>query len=152
MPGAFAAPLSRRFHERFIADRFAAGNVQLVRLTAGDQEVGYLYNMVANGAVFAYQSGFAYSENPHLKPGLVTHAACIEANLRGGLRLYDLLAGRSQYKESLSLDVQEMAWVRLQRPRVKLSLERQLRAAWRALRRARANATTGKVAKEESTV
>jgi CelD/BcsL family acetyltransferase involved in cellulose biosynthesis len=134
-PGAFSRPFFRRFHERFIDTCFDAGNVELVRVTAGDQEVGYLYNIVTEGMVAAYQSGFAYSDLPHLKPGLVTHAAAIEQSLHAGRRGYDFLAGRSQYKESLSLSSDEMVWLRVQRPKVKLALERQLRRvvrAWRA--------------------
>ncbi len=136
VPGAFANPFFRKFHERFIDTRFGAGNVELVRVTTGTQEVGYLYNLVLDGAVFAYQSGFAYTDQAHLKPGLVTHAACIEAHLRGGRRSYDFLAGRGQYKDSLSLESREMVWLRLQRPRLKLSLERRARSIWRTLREA----------------
>jgi len=133
-PGAFSRPFFRKFHERYIETRFAAGNVQLARVAAGNEPIGYLYNLVAANAVYAYQSGFAYSDDPHLKPGVVTHAACVELNMAAGRCSYDFLAGRGQYKDSLSLAKEEMVWLRLQRPRLKLAMERQARSWVRRLR------------------
>jgi len=137
-PGAFSRPFFRRFHERFIETRFDAGNVELVRIMAGEQEVGYLYNIVTDGVVASYQSGFVYSDQPHLKPGLVAHAAAIEHSLKVGRSGYDFLAGRSQYKDSLALSSDEMLWLRVQRPKLKFAFERWLRELvhlWRARRR-----------------
>jgi CelD/BcsL family acetyltransferase involved in cellulose biosynthesis len=126
-PGAFASPFFRRFHHRLIADGFSRGAIQLVRVTAGTQEIGYLYNLVRDGRIAAYQSGFAYESNPRAKPGLVCHALAIEHNLRQGAARYDFLAGFNQMKQSLATNKEKLVWVTLQNRRFGAYLERYAR-------------------------
>jgi CelD/BcsL family acetyltransferase involved in cellulose biosynthesis len=61
--------------------------------------------------VFFYQSGFMYSNDNRLKPGLVTHTEAIKYYLGRGLDEYDFLAGDSQYKQSLSNAERHMLWL-----------------------------------------
>jgi CelD/BcsL family acetyltransferase involved in cellulose biosynthesis len=130
-PGAFANPLFERFHRRLIAAAWPAGQVQLLRVTAGSAEVGYLYNFVEGGQMLAYQSGFHFDLiecNHH--PGLVTHALAVQHGLDTGLAGYDFLAGQARYKKQLSHQTYDISNITLHRPSAGLWLEQ----AWRRVR------------------
>jgi hypothetical protein len=96
---------------------------------AGAEDVGSLYNVLGADVVYSYQSGFVYTTNPHLKPGLVSHYSAILYNLEHDRACYDLLAGDSQYKRSLATNEGSMVWITLERPRLRFALERRLRGA-----------------------
>lgn len=130
-PGAFANPRFERFHRRLIAAAWPAGQVQLLRVTAGQAEVGYLYNFVEGGQVLAYQSGFHFglTERNH-HPGLVAHALAAQRALEAGLDGYDFLAGEARYKRQLSHQTYAVATFTLHRPSLGLRLEQ----AWRHAR------------------
>jgi CelD/BcsL family acetyltransferase involved in cellulose biosynthesis len=127
-PGAFANPLFEDFHQRLVRSGLPAGQVQLLRLTAGSEEVGYLYNFVHGGQVLAYQSGFHFglTERNH-HPGLVTHAQAVQQALVAGLDGYDFLAGEARYKQQLANQTYPMTTFTLQRP----SLGWRLEQLWR---------------------
>ena len=78
------------------------GRVDLLRVSAGEQEVGYLYNFTADGWTMAYQAGLTPPPDNRWKPGLVCHAAAIGLCLTRGDRFYDFLGGSARYKASLS--------------------------------------------------
>ena len=131
--GAFAMPFFERFHEALIRARFAHGEIQLLRIEAGGKPLGYLYSLVRNGHVLFYQSGLSYGDDPKLKPGHVCHHLAIERNLAAGARVYDFLAGDSQYKRSLSTHAKPLVWISARRPRLKFRLEDLLRQVKRTL-------------------
>lgn len=126
-PGAFANPFFETFHRDLIRRSFAAGRVQLVRITVGDTAIGYIYNFLAGTTVYQYQSGFCYDDDPKLKPGLVSHYLAIVHNIGAGAEVYDFMAGESQHKKSLGTDTTELDWLTLQRDRLKYRLENGLR-------------------------
>jgi len=132
--GAWADPWFDRFHRHLIAKRFAHGEIQLVRVHAGDRTLGCLYNFVHRGRVLQYQSGFAAYDNKHIKPGFLAHAAAIEQVAADGHAVYDFLAGDRRYKRSLSTDASSLVWARLQRLRMKFLVEDRLRE-WARTRR-----------------
>jgi CelD/BcsL family acetyltransferase involved in cellulose biosynthesis len=132
--GAFI-PFVRAFHERLVRQRFASGEIQLLRLQAGDETIACLYNFVWNGVVYFYQSGIRYESDGRLKPGLLCHAEAVRHNSATGHRLYDFLAGDSQYKRSLATDSRDLIWARIQKPRLRFRVEDVLEALWRRLRR-----------------
>lgn len=112
-PGAFAQPAFRRFHAALIDRGVAPGQIDLLRIAAGPQIIGYLYNFVWHGTVSAYQSGFAYEQaHPHDKPGLVCHVAAIRYYQARGLECYDFLAGNDRYKTSLADSAVALHWLR----------------------------------------
>ncbi|MBW2494142.1 MAG: GNAT family N-acetyltransferase [Deltaproteobacteria bacterium] len=123
LPGAFATQLSEAFHRRLITNCVPEGHAQLTRIRAGDHEIGYLYNFVYRGTVSSYQSGFNYSADNRVKPGLLCHCLAVEKQIEAGEDVYDFLMGRSQYKSSLSTDEGEMSWLSIQRPRLVFRLE-----------------------------
>jgi hypothetical protein len=126
--GAFGYKFLNDVHEEIALTRGPLGEVELLRITAGDFEIGYLYNFTYRGQVGAYLSGFAYEDDSKLKPGLVSHYLAIEHHLKGNAHVYDLLAGDMQYKRSLAMTTPPMYWADLQQPRLKLRVEDLARA------------------------
>lgn len=130
--GAFAGDFMQRFHEHLVVHETVSGAARVLRISGPEEPLGYLYNLHAGDYVCNYQSGFRYSEDPKLKPGLVGHALAIGRAATDGCGRYDFLMGDSQYKRSLANGVTEMLQIRLQRPRLRFRLERALHAWARA--------------------
>lgn len=99
--GAFASPFFVAFHRRLIEACVPTGQVELLRLSAGDTDIAYLYNFVDGPSVRYYASGIRYEDDNRLKPGLIAHAMCVERHLAGGKDVYDFMAGAARYKSSL---------------------------------------------------
>jgi CelD/BcsL family acetyltransferase involved in cellulose biosynthesis len=139
-PGSFANPFFTRFHDRLVETAFGDGVVQLLRVSAGGEDLGYLYNHVDRGRVYNYQSGFQYAagEGQHRRPGMVAHALAIEHNAALGHDTYDFLAGDSDFKRNFATAEEPMAWQVVQRSRASLRLEDALRRLRRRLARASA--------------
>jgi CelD/BcsL family acetyltransferase involved in cellulose biosynthesis len=133
--GAFANPFFERFPDRLIERLWPQGGVELVKISAGAHVVGYLYNFRHRGSVLNYQSGFAPETDNKLKPGLLSHALCIERHLASGAARYDLMAGEARYKQNLASPQEELVWLTLQRPGLLTSLEALARRLKRALTR-----------------
>jgi Acetyltransferase (GNAT) domain len=127
-PGAFASSVFTEFHRRLIKSAFSAGHIQLARLTVGDHAIGYLYNFIWRGTVYAYQSGFDRPRHDNrLKPGLLTHHAAILANARMGHRRYDFMAGEGRQKRAFATGEDQLAWMVLERDTLAKRIERWLR-------------------------
>lgn len=131
--GAFADPWFTRFHARLIEQRFATGEIQLVRVATPEKTIGVIYNLIAGGRVLFYQSGFAMFDDAAIKPGLVSHAEAIARCAAAGHVTYDLLAGAGRYKQSLATATKSLLWLRVQRTRLRFAIEDRLRAWRRAL-------------------
>lgn len=116
-PGAFATPFLRRFHAALIARAAEQEALDLLRLEAGGEVLGHLYNFRSGGTVFAYQSGFRqFSGEAAARPGLVAHLLAAEQALTEGLARYDFLAGDSRYKRSLANASTTLVWGERVRP------------------------------------
>jgi CelD/BcsL family acetyltransferase involved in cellulose biosynthesis len=127
-PGAFADPFMRRFHHALVARALPHGEVDLLRLSAGDTVLGYLYNLRRDGHVCAYQSGLdPAAADSHRKPGLVAHVLAIGRAAGEGACLYDFLAGEDRYKRSLATGSRDLVWTELVRPISPLGLAARLR-------------------------
>lgn len=124
--GSFAYPFFERFQRRLIEICLPTGEVELLRISAGGEEIGYLYNFVHDGRVLSYQSGFHYEADPRLKPGLVSHTLCIGRHLDEGAQCYDFLAGDARYKASLGEIGPTMTYWRIERPTPLLRVEKAL--------------------------
>lgn len=122
-PGAFVLPKVAAFHRRLLA----SGGAEVLRLVDGGQEIGYLYNFVHDGWVYAYQSGFRYDPDPRRKPGLAGHVLAMRAYGAQGLRGYRFLAGDSRYKSSLATAKDCLVWAVADRGDVFHRLERHFR-------------------------
>ncbi len=135
LPGAFANEQFERFHLRLVERAFDRGEIQLLKISAGDSVIGYFYNFVYRGHLYHYQSGFNYDGiDPKASPGLVAHCLAIEYCLAQGIRIYDFMGGDSQYKRTLATRETEMLWWVLQRNSLKFRIERWARALKRRLK------------------
>ena len=132
-PGAFADPWFESFHRQLIATH--PDECELVRVRAGNQTVGCLYNLVYRGRVLFYQSGLAAFSDPHIKPGLVCHAAAVANAAARGDDIYDFLGGDGRYKHNLATGTTSLRWLRVQQPRIRFTIEDRLRDWKHALAR-----------------
>ncbi len=132
-PGAFAYPFYVAFHRRLIETAFPKGQVELVRVSAGHEPIGYLYNFLDQNRVYYYFSGFRFEDDNRLKPGLVCHALCIERHLGRGMDVYDFMAGDQRYKLELGQPGPRIVTLAVQRRNWMLAAERPLRRLKQAI-------------------
>ena len=130
MPGAFGSEFALDFHHRMIRSRFPMGEIQLAEICVGTAPIGFLYNFVFNRVVYNYQSAFRYDDDARLKPGLVSHCRAVQYNVDAGMKTYDLLMGTQRFKQNLATHQGKMAWLVLQKPRIRFRLE-QVAIRWR---------------------
>lgn len=128
--GAFGHPFFVRFLERLVERALPAEAIELVRIGSADKAIGYLVNFRYHGGVYAYLSGFRYEADAKLKPGLVSHALCIETHVLEGAGIYDFMAGENRYKASLGQPGPDMLYL-VARPQ---SLPARLELAARAVK------------------
>ena len=129
--GGFANPYFVEFLRHMLRTCLAKGTVELFRVSAADQAIGYVYNFVYRGQVYAYLTGILYEDDAKLKPGLVNHVLAIEAHLAEGAAIYDFMAGDNRYKANLGAPGPEMYYFVAQRATFSLRLENALRGAKR---------------------
>lgn len=114
-PGAFANPDFVAFHAALLEVAWPRGEIDLLRIAAGGQVLGYLYNFRWRGRVANYQSGFDYAaaDSAQLKPGLTCHHLAVVMYAAEGQDIYDLLAGNDRYKTSLATGTEKLHWFEL---------------------------------------
>ena len=134
-PGGFAFPFFARFQRRLVAACVPRGAAEIVRVSAGSQPIGYVYNLMSRGHVLAFVTGFIAEDDRRLKPGLVSHALCIERHLAEGARIYDFMAGAYRYKASLGSPGPELVYLQMQRRTPMTTFEQAARAVWERVRR-----------------
>lgn len=134
--GAFGSAFALDFHRSLIRSRFSKGEIQLAEICVGTMPIGYLYNFVFDRVVYNYQSAFQYDDDTRLKPGLVSHCCAVKYNIEAGMKTYDLLMGAQRFKQSLATHRGDMAWLVLQKPRLRFQLE-QTAVRWRHQLRSR---------------
>ena len=123
--GAFASETFCLFHQKLIRAAFDHQKILMIRVTVNEEPIGILYSFLDRGRVLFYQSGFRYEDDNRFRPGLATHVSAIEKCLDLGHSEYHFLAGDDltpRYKQSLSTDHQQLAWVRMIRSSPKNSL------------------------------
>jgi CelD/BcsL family acetyltransferase involved in cellulose biosynthesis len=125
-PHAFSGGFFEPFHRLLIERSFSEGGTQLLRASAGEQIIGYLYNFRLGSCIYAYQSGFADADR-RKRPGVVTHALAIRHAFRSGARVYDFMAGHNRLKASFATRCEPMLWQTVQQPRLAFRLENYVR-------------------------
>jgi CelD/BcsL family acetyltransferase involved in cellulose biosynthesis len=121
-PHAFSGGFFEPFHRLLIERSFSEGAAQLLRASAGERVIGYLYNFRLGSRIYAYQSGFADADR-RKRPGAVTHALAIRQAFRSGARVYDFMAGHNRLKASFATRCEPMLWQTVQQPRLAFRLE-----------------------------
>jgi CelD/BcsL family acetyltransferase involved in cellulose biosynthesis len=133
-PGGWAFPFFAGFQRRLVAACVPAGKAEIVRVSAGEEVVGYVYNLISGGHVMAFVSGFAFDSDARLKPGLMSHALCIQLHADAGRERYDFLAGAYRYKASLGTPGPAFVHLQMQRATPMTRMERGVRAVWEGVR------------------
>jgi CelD/BcsL family acetyltransferase involved in cellulose biosynthesis len=133
-PGAFSSAFFVEFHRALVREAYPRGEIQLLRLTAGDQIVAYLYSFVYRGRVYFYQNGMDYGLiERHARPGLVAHVHAAQYNAAQGHDVYDFMAGDSRYKTTLSNLDEQLIWATVRTTSLRLGAEAALKR-WRDAR------------------
>jgi CelD/BcsL family acetyltransferase involved in cellulose biosynthesis len=131
--GIWTSSRFRAFHRSFIRKTFDLGNVQLLQVTAGQQLVGLLYNLVHRGKVYFYQCGYNYTADRRLSPGVVTLALAVEYSRESGLDEFDFLAGDGFEKRWMSTRSRRLVWATFSRPGPRLWMYARLGALKRMI-------------------
>jgi CelD/BcsL family acetyltransferase involved in cellulose biosynthesis len=121
------------FHKNLIKDAFESGNIDLIKITAGNEIVAILYYHIINQSVYFYLQGLRYESNHKFKPGLVAHSMATQHYLDHDKTKYDYMGGFSQYKKQLSSASVDMCTVTIQRPRFQLMFEKLAQSVKRTL-------------------
>jgi CelD/BcsL family acetyltransferase involved in cellulose biosynthesis len=130
-PGAFSNRFFSDFHRRLIDENHPKCEIQLLRITAGERDMAYLYSFIRAGRIYFYQSGFDYQLiEKYSRPGLVAHALAVQHNAALGHMVYDFMAGDSRYKLNLATINEPMTWSTLRKPAWRFRFEHALRE-WR---------------------
>ncbi len=134
--GVFREPAFTGFHTRLI-EKFPA-SIDLVRLTAGRETVGVLYNFVGDDRVYNYQSGFLYEADNQFAPGFVSHVLAAERYRDEGHSVYDLMGGGGDYKIRLGREGETLQSIVITRsgvrPRMRSFGQRLMRARFEGMR------------------
>ena len=101
-PGTFSNSYYTDFNKKLISTRFEHGEIEIVRITAGEQLLGCLYCFVFEGKVYGYMCGFNFLDSHLYSPGLICHYFAVLHNTARGLSCYDFLEGDYAYKKSLT--------------------------------------------------
>jgi|GEM_PF-225964 len=116
------------FHHDIIKKSFAEGRIHLIKISAGDSVICYLYNFIDDKEVKFYLAATNFNhDDKTLKPGLVAHYLVIQEYLNKGFDIYDFMAGDSQYKRSLSSSSSQVALASFKRNSLYTQLETKLR-------------------------
>ena len=132
--GAFANPFVAAFVAQLVRTGLANGAVDLLRVSAGAQTLGILLNFVHRGEIYAYQSGFTYTDDNRDKPGLVSHALAAAHYKARGAHAYHFMAGVARYKASLSNAQETLTWIECYRDDAVTRAEHAAEALWHRLR------------------
>jgi len=124
---ALSRPFFSQFVRRLIFENLTSGSVELIQCRSDDSPVGYLLNLKSDDHVYSYQSAFVQYDDNKIKPGLMCHAMLAENYAAQGMAFYNLLAGDSQYKKSLSNKSHSLHWTSLAVPSARVSAFIQLR-------------------------
>lgn len=125
-PGVFANDKLTAFHERLRAA--APSACELLRVAAGGDMIGVLYNFIFADRVMNYQSGLRFEDDNQLKPGYVCHALACQHYLERGFDVYDMLAGGAEYKRRLGAQTDTLTSIALERPGLRNAIIKFLRS------------------------
>ena len=133
--GAFYSPWLRRFHAALVASRLPEGEIQLLRVSAGESVLGYLYHFQYRQRLYCYQWGLVRDEDRRISAGLVCEALSLKHNLEQPVRIYDLLHGDTEHKRRFGTHCEARFWLVLQRRRLDFGIENWMREVRRKLLR-----------------
>jgi len=119
----FENPNFIKFHRDILSNSYDTGVVEILRISAGDEPVGWVYNYIQNKRAYFYLGAKVYEDDNRFKPGLVSHALVAAHYSDRGLEVYDLLAGDARYKQSLGTQGPGISNLVIQRNRTQFKIE-----------------------------
>ena len=112
----FSNPDFIAFHQALMQSDSGNPRCDILGFYAGEQCIGYTYNLLCNDKVYFYLSGINYIESSNrFQPGLVIHTYAISHYAKQAFTRYDFMGGDSQYKRSLSNHSYSLYMLRLLR-------------------------------------
>ena len=121
--GSFANPNWVAFHRAVIREGFARDEIQLLKISAGDNVMGYVYSFIWRGTAYMLQTGFAQEDDNTRRSGIVSHCLAMQYNSTHGVNTYDYMCGDAEYKRTLGAEGAPLVWGRHQLPRLTLRVE-----------------------------
>lgn len=140
--GVFSSEYIIDFNKALVSKRFGHGEIQLIKISAGEHTLGCLYTIIYNQKVLGGHCGFNYIPGNLYSPGIVCHYYLIMHNTRIGLNCYDFMDGEAQYKESLSTNYNEIETTVIHKRNIKFRTENNLTKLLAIFRKK--NVTAGK--------
>lgn len=122
--GAFSTEYFIHFHQTLISECFEHGEIQLIRVSAGEHIIGCSYNFVYNRNVYAISGGFNYLPANFYLPGFVCDYFGALHNAMLNHQSYDFMSGEDEYKISLSTNHNEMQTIIIRKRNFKYQIER----------------------------
>ncbi len=133
MAGEYAV----NFHKNLISKRFDHGEIQMIKISAGNYTIGCVYDLIYNREVLGISCGFNYLPSNVYMPGFVCHYYVVTHNAMIGLSSYDWLEGQSNYKKILSTNQIEMETIIIQKRSIKYTMDNIIVKLYRLYRRIR---------------
>ena len=126
-PGCFAAERFLQFHQRLIAAWGPSGRALVAGVYADDGPIAMLYGFVEHGKYHSYQAGLRRESVPGVhSPGVFANLLLMKHVSEHGVRIFDFLRGRSEYKLQLSTMEGALIHVNVWRRGVRAHLMRSL--------------------------
>jgi hypothetical protein len=134
--GAFSSTRFTTFHRDLIERLLPIRRAALFRVRRQEATIACLYGLVEGNRLLFYQSGVVRHEDNRLRVGLAAHALFMQACHDRGLATYDFLAPTARYKQELATEREQLVWAELERPGLRMHLEKAARTAKRRWTRA----------------
>lgn len=96
------------FHNCLIKDYFLSKEISLIKLIVGEIIVGIVYSFIHKNNVFFYQSGFDFSLESRLSPGIFSLYNLMKYYADLGYEKFYFLAGNADYKRGLATGKDEL--------------------------------------------
>jgi CelD/BcsL family acetyltransferase involved in cellulose biosynthesis len=98
--GAFSRPYFEKFCQEMMRSNEIGVDWDILQISAGSVSIGYLFNLVRNGSISSYVTGFM--DLTQGKYGYVSHALAMHHYAQLGFHTYDFLAKENQLKRTFA--------------------------------------------------
>lgn len=123
----FANAKFSAFHHFLVDDMLYAGELDILRICAGEEAIGYMYYFIVAGRVYFNMGGVDYERFSNYHPGLLCHVQAITYYQERGAQIYDFMVGTNRYKQSLATSSSHLTGIVVQKPLLRFRIESLLR-------------------------
>jgi CelD/BcsL family acetyltransferase involved in cellulose biosynthesis len=128
-PGAFASSRFSGFHLDLVSQLVPLRRAALFRVRRQGETIACLYGLIEGTRILFYQSGLLRHDDNRIRVGLAAHALFMQACREHGLTAYEFLPPAARYKRELASESEQLVWVELDRPGLRLYFEKIARSA-----------------------